>query len=313
MEEEHVSQQLVRRACPLCSGTAASDFLSKGILTLVRCDRCSMVYANPVDAELASGSFYDDRGVAYYLSPDKLAGDYSPVRFQRELGLFRTYCKSGAVLDVGCSTGGFLHQLNTQFPGCYRVTGTDVTGAALDHAESQGIEVVRSPFLAAEFRGRRFDAITFWAVMEHLVDPGRFLERAGSLVKPGGHCFVLVPNLKSAAIRILGAKYRYIMPDHVNYFTATTLRRFGASTKDFDVVHLGSTHFNPIVILKDLRGGSERVPDEERAKLLKRTTAYKRSPWMTPLKWGYRMTERVLAGANLADNLFVVLRKRGDS
>ena len=306
----YVTREPVRRVCPLCTGTAASHFLKKGSLTLVTCDECSMVYANPVDAGLASGSFYDDRGVAYYLSPDKLAADYSRVRFQREIRLFRTYCLMGDVLDVGCSTGGFLHQLNTQFAGCYRVIGTDVTGAALDYAESRGIEVLRSPFVEADFGGRQFDAITFWAVMEHLVEPRRFLEKAGSLLKPGGLCFVLVPNLKSLAIRILGAKYRYIMPDHVNYFIAGTLRRFGASAKDFDVVRLGSSHFNPVVIAKDLRGGDERVADEERAKLLKRTTAYKENPCLEPLKWIYRMTERVLATAMLADNLFVVLRKR---
>src|SRR5262249_49296070 len=135
-------------------------------------------------------------------------------------------------------------------------------------------------------------------------------ERAASLLTPGGHCFVLVPNLRSLAVRILGAKYRYIMPDHVNYFTRVTLARLAMNMRNLDIVRLGFCHFNPIVIVRDLRGGSGRIPDEERAKLLKRTTAYKENPWLAPLKWIYRATEHALARVNLADNLFIVLRKR---
>jgi SAM-dependent methyltransferase len=269
-----------------------------------------MVYADPVEPELASGRFYDRLGVPFYLSPDKLESDYAPVRFERELRLFRNYCQAGAVLDVGCSTGAFLFQLESRFPDSYSVTGTDVTGAALDHAESRGIEVIRQSFLDYDFGDRTFDAVTFWAVMEHLVEPEKFLFRAARILKVGGHCFVLVPNLKSLAVRLLGARYRYIMPDHVNYFTAETLRRFASREPAFDFVQIGSSHFNPLVILKDFRGGVERVADEERARLLKQTTTYKQNPMLKPVKWIYVAAERALGSMGLADNLFMVLRKR---
>ena len=301
----------VDRPCPVCEGGAADEVLRKGTLRLVRCLNCSMVYADPVEPELASGRFYDRLGVPFYLSPDKLESDYAPVRFERELRLFRKCCRAGAVLDVGCSTGAFLFQLKNRFPDSYSVTGTDVTGAALDYAEGRGIEVIRQSFLGYDFGERKFDAVTFWAVMEHLVEPGKFLRRAAAVLMPGGHCFILAPNLKSLAVRLLGGKYRYIMPDHVNYFTAETLKRFAAKEMAFDLVEIGSSHFNPLVILKDLRGGAERVADEERARLLKRTTAYKQSPLLKPLKWAYAAAERTLGSMGLADNLFIVLRKRG--
>jgi 2-polyprenyl-3-methyl-5-hydroxy-6-metoxy-1,4-benzoquinol methylase len=249
-------------------------------------------------------------GVPFYLSVDKLESDYAPVRFERELRLFRRYCQTGAVLDVGCSTGAFLFQLKSRFPDSYSVTGTDVAGAALDHAAGLGIEVIRRPFLNYNFGKRTFDVVTFWAVMEHLVEPGEFLRRAATILKSGSHCFVLVPNLKSLAVRLLGAKYRYIMPDHVNYFTAETLKRFASKETAFSFVEIGSSHFNPFVILKDFRGGMERVPDEERARLLKRTTAYKQNPLLKPVKWAYSAAEKALASVGLADNLFMVLRKR---
>ena len=310
MIETPATSHVFFRSCPLCEGDDAEAWLEKGSLRLVRCRGCSMVFANPVDPEMASGRFYDRLAVPFYLSPDKLQSDYAPVRFERELRLFRSFCPSGRVLDVGCSTGAFLFQLQSRYAGFYTVTGTDVAGAALDHCESRGIEVIRGNFLEFDFGARQFAAITFWAVMEHLVYPRRFLQKAASLLTPGGFCFLLVPNLQSLAVRLLGPKYRYIMPDHVNYFTSSTLRSFGQSRDLFEVAALGSFHFNPLVILKDFVRGRERVPDEERARLLKRTTILKQSAFLRPLKAVYHGVERILGGLMLADNLFVVLRRK---
>lgn len=310
MTEHQLSADLVHRVCPSCAEKIASPYLEKGALRLVQCGNCSMIYANPVESALASGQFYDRLSVPFYLSRDKLESDYAPVRFERELRWFRSWCRKGAVLDVGCSTGAFLFQLKSRFPGDYTVTGTDVAGAALDHAESRGIEIVRESFLDCDFGGRRFDAVTFWAVIEHLAEPGKFLGKAAAQLKAGGHCFVLVPNMKSLAARLLGVKYRYIMPDHLNYFTAGTLRRFAASAPALEVVRLGQSHFNPVVILKDFRRRADRVADGERARLLKRTTAMKQSPWLGPVRWLYSAVERVLITMGLADNLVLVMRKK---
>src|SRR5207247_3307722 len=100
---------------------------SKPPLRVVRCSRCSMLYADPVSAELVSGDFYAKS--SYHLSPDKLEGDFAPVRFERELKIFRQFCPAGAVLDVGCSTGAFLHGLNRVGGRAYKVVGLDVPGA----------------------------------------------------------------------------------------------------------------------------------------------------------------------------------------
>jgi 2-polyprenyl-3-methyl-5-hydroxy-6-metoxy-1,4-benzoquinol methylase len=267
-----------------------------------------MIYANPAPHEFASGQYYDGAGADYYLSPAKLESDYAAVRFERELRLFRKHCPSGAVLDVGCSSGAFLFQLNQRFPGGYQVLGTDVSGPPLDYAEGRGVAVVRGNFLEQEFGQQQFDAVTFWAVVEHLLEPQPFLAKAWSLLKPGGLCFVLVPNMKSLAARVLGARYRYLYPQHLNYFTKTTLKKLVEPR--FSVIEFRSTHFNPIVIWQDWRGGGKDISNRERAELLQRTTAYKQNPLLKPVKALYKLTERTLGALNLADNLVIVLRKR---
>ena len=292
----------------MCGRNDAEAYLQKGGLRLVRCRLCSMIYANPVPPEFASGQYYDRAGADYYLSPAKLESDYAAVRFERELRIFRKHCQGGAVLDVGCSSGAFLFQLNQRFPGCYQILGTDVSGPPLDYAESRGVAVTRGNFLEQDFGQKQFEAVTFWAVVEHLLEPQAFLAKAWSVLKPDGLCFVLVPNMKSLAARALGARYRYLYPQHLNYFTKATLKKLVEPR--FAVLESSSTHFNPIVIWQDLRRGGKNISNRERAELLQRTTSYKQNPLLKPVKVLYQLTEKTLGALNLADNLAVVLRKR---
>ncbi|MFN7141835.1 MAG: class I SAM-dependent methyltransferase, partial [Limisphaerales bacterium] len=244
-----------------------------------------------------------------YLSEDKLKSDYASVRFERELRILRRHCTRGKILDVGCSTGAFLYQVKERWAEAYDVMGTDICAPALRYAKEQGIQVVEHSFLEHDFGKERFDAITFWAVIEHLLEPKAFLAKAMELLKPNAHCFILVPNMNSLAIRILGNRYRYIFPQHVNYFSPITLSQF-VSGERWSVVEEGSCHFNPIVIWQDRKNdGANFISDNERVTLLKRTTSYKQNPLLTPVKVAYRVSEKLLGAARLADNIYIVLQK----
>lgn len=296
------------RTCPVCGGSDSAPHWEKGELRVVRCRACGMVFVNPAPAGMASGEYYDTEAADYYLSPAKLESDYADVRFERELKLFRSYCPRGAVLDVGCGSGAFLFQLRKRWPNDYEILGTDVSGAPLDYAESRGVPVARGNFLEMDLAGRKFDGITLWAVAEHLAEPKQFLTKAHALLNSGSVCFVLVPNLRSLAVRLLGAKYRYVYAQHLNYFSARTLGQL-SQRAGFEVTATRFLHFNPVVIWQDWRGGGREVSNTERGELLKRTTGLKQQPWLKPVKWIYGLAESSLAAFDLADNVAVVLRK----
>jgi hypothetical protein len=78
---------------------------------------------------------------------------------------------------------------------------------------------------------------------------------------------------------------------------------------EFSVVEVKSTHFNPLVVWQDFRGGERAISRAERVKLLKRTTGYKKSRWLLPIKIAYQTTEFALGKLFLADNVAVVGRK----
>ena len=187
----------------------------------------------------------------------------------------------------------------------------DISSPSASHARRLGLEVEQGVFDRHDFGTRRFAAITFWAVLEHLLDPAAFLAKAFELLSPAGHCFILVPNLNSLAVRLLGSHYRYVMPEHVNYFTAQSLLLMAATIPGFQVVEVGSTHFNPVVIGQDLIRPRSYVPPSERARLLLRSSAWKTNRLLTPLRWGYAAAESLLGQLGLADNCVLVLRRKG--
>ena len=164
---------------------------------------------------------------------------------------------------------------------------------------------MRKDFLAGDFPESGFDAITLWAVLEHVSEPRNFLEQAARLLKPGGICFVLVPNWNSLARRLLKHRYRYILGQHLNYFTPATLRKL--AEPKFEVIATNFTHFNPLVMMEDLTAWRERS-GAERVELLRKTNRMKEQRG-SPLKLVYRAAEKGLSKLRLADNLAMVLRK----
>jgi SAM-dependent methyltransferase len=140
------------------------------------------------------------------------AGD--PVRYlldghfvadaTRELrdGLAETYRRyAGApvtsILDAGCGPGASSLALARLFPDA-QVVGIDVEEPALRLAEHLAREEPRCRFehqgLEDYSPGRSFDLIQCRAVLEHVFDPRRGLERVLDLLGPGGIAYVETPN-----------------------------------------------------------------------------------------------------------------------
>jgi predicted SAM-dependent methyltransferase len=68
-----------------------------------------------------------------------------------------------------------------------------------------------------------------FSYLEHEANVARVLDGAFRALKPGGAVFVRVPNFGSVNRRVIGPKwcgFRY--PDHVNYFTLSSLRQVAA-------------------------------------------------------------------------------------
>jgi hypothetical protein len=97
-----------------------------------------------------------------------------------------------------------------------------------------------------------------WDVLEHVPQPAEFLQTAVSLLNPGGHLFVNVPDLDSLQARLLGTRWPLLLPEHLNYFNRSSLAYCGTQA-GLVAIHMGrrKASFSVEYVLKRL--GQHRV------------------------------------------------------
>jgi SAM-dependent methyltransferase len=247
-EDDAVEMNHNAEACPVCGKADAREFLRgpdrfhgrKEQYTLVRCPACSLVWLRhpPEPAEMH---------LHYTAAYDRLisaSGDDSPARWGFRKKALAPYKQSGALLDLGCSSGSFLESLKGDG---WKLNGIEMSTECAKVAEAKtGAQVFVGHILDADFPRESFDAITCFDVLEHLYEPRRVMARVGEWLKPGGIFYVLVPNIDSAEARAFGSYWHGLeLPRHLFHYSLAALK-FLAESAGLNVVSL-ETRRNPAV------------------------------------------------------------------
>ena len=228
--------------CPLCgsatvpmptrpvvrfaeAGLAVDTFGSSrkrvGHVRVVRCAKCGLGWQSPMPTAEALKETYrsmeDERRLL------DVGGRERPAR--RYLRLLSRYAGDtrGRLLDVGCSTGVFLHE---SLRNGWDAIGIEPSAWLAAHARARLGARVRETTLEDEaFDDQSFAAVTMWDVLEHMTDPIGALRKVVGLLCPGGTLGINVPNIDSLPARFLGARWPLILPEHTFYFTPRSLGR----------------------------------------------------------------------------------------
>ena len=135
------------------------------------------------------------------------------------------------VLDVGCGRGDFSAALKAVRD--VHVTGLEPFPAAADVA-SKRLDAVLQTTVETGFEqleARSFDCIVFNDVLEHLVEPGTVLQKARSLLRPGGAVVASIPNVRFFPVLkqlVLHGEWRYaddgvLDRTHLRFFTTKSM------------------------------------------------------------------------------------------
>jgi 2-polyprenyl-3-methyl-5-hydroxy-6-metoxy-1,4-benzoquinol methylase len=195
-----------------------------GDFRLVKCRDCGLVYLNPRPTAEALGAYYP-QDYAPYVQRGPLGKLTRWLRRREALGLRRSLPAGAEVLEVGCATGDLLVPLRD---AGLRVTGVELSDHAATIARTQNhLEVHSGTLTDAPLAGRSFDAVIMRNVIEHVPDPKGDLERAASLLRPGGLLSIRTDNVASLDARLFRSLwYGFDFPRHLTLFSPKTLAAF---------------------------------------------------------------------------------------
>ncbi len=163
--------------------------------------------------------------------------------------------KDARILDFGCAKSSTLKRIVQREPGLVPYL-FDVSDMYLPYwerfveKENWAIGVPKSSW--EEY----FDIVTSFFSLEHAADAEASTKQIGSVLKPGGLLYAIVPNIFTNIADL-------VVVDHVNHFTETSIR-YVLKTAGFSLVKLETDlHTGAFVILAKKDGGLDKLATRE--------------------------------------------------
>ena len=247
------------RPCPVCGRQTARLLYRPAAAPgpVSECCGCSMVYVaevtdnralivegpvvpEGVDPRILTSSNLDDvrNSWEFELLPLKEA-EWPAVRRNAAHALRRLdkHARLGPsdrrILDFGSAWGFFLAVAKEHGWEAY---GLEPLPASAVYARAKfGVTVKADTLREDTFPAQFFDAITAFQVFEHLPNPAGDLALLRRMLRNGGILLIEVPNIRTWSVRVLRSRHRHFVQDHLNFFSAETLRRLLTET-GFEVV-----------------------------------------------------------------------------
>jgi 2-polyprenyl-3-methyl-5-hydroxy-6-metoxy-1,4-benzoquinol methylase len=243
---QEIAEEMAKQTgvCPTCGSHEVSHFLSGTdrfhlrtvVYNLLRCSSCSMVWLDSPPQPHEMGPHYDED----YHKAIMAAGETAPaIRWRIHHNLISRYKQGGALLDIGCSSGGFL---GTMKGDTWKLYGIEMEESTADKARAAtGAEVFVGDVMDAPFPPNSFDVITAFDLLEHVYHPRPFLAKVQEWLKPGGIFFTMLPNIDSWESRLFGNYwYGLELPRHISHFSPKSLKHVLTSL-GFQEVHLATS------------------------------------------------------------------------
>jgi len=226
----------VAQPCPICGHTSITSFpgvqdftVSKEMFSLNTCSSCSFLFtSNPPD-KFSIGKYYQSDTYISHTDGKKgfVEQVYQLVRKRTVSGKRKLVQDAvnkiqGTILDYGCGTGAFLHEMNS----CgWSIMGIEPDAGARAKAEKATSSTIFLPDQLSDLESCEFDAVTMWHVLEHVHDLDWTIQQVKRVLKPSGKLFIAVPNNDAFDANYYGKFWAaYDVPRHLYHFTPATMK-----------------------------------------------------------------------------------------
>jgi len=210
-----------KRPCIVCGGRDFAFLVHDEGYDWETCRGCGLVRLVAALSFETEVDIQDETVAANYIRSYDTKAKKKLARSRRRLRVIRRHVKRGRFLDIG-SNYGFMTEVAS-------AAGFDTLGLEINPAL---IAVARQHFPGRRFEcgavethdfgPEAFDAVYCSEVIEHVVDPRRFLQRVGGVMRSGAVLFLTTPHIREH--RRTGYKGMKA-PDHKLYFNNANLKR----------------------------------------------------------------------------------------
>lgn len=138
--------------------------------------------------------FYENSGMYQNTSISKMSSESVAIDDLRRAKMFVQNYEDKSLLDFGCGQGGFL-RLTQHYTK--KAVGVELEIAARERLQKEGIRVEDD---IKKYQGK-FDVITMFHVIEHLMNPLELLQVISERLTEDGELIIETPNADDALIK----------------------------------------------------------------------------------------------------------------
>ena len=215
---------LTNTVCLVC-GQVTFKSLCNNIL--VKCLNCSFISANmqlsPEEIrKIYSENYFTGEEYEDYLRDKAVLQKNFSNRLKKIYSVFPSIKITNA-LEIGCAYGFFGELLKKNLNHVY-YKGFDVTEEAIAYGkENFNLDVSTQNYLDYK-TDQKFTDVFMWDVIEHLMNPEKFLEKINRDSAPGARLFITTGDIGALLAKTQKCRWRMIHPpSHLQYFSKETI------------------------------------------------------------------------------------------
>ena len=251
-------QHSEKQICFICHHKLKKILSFENNNVLFACPHCKLKSLLPLPSQEEINKFYNKK--EYYSQGLKELHNDLTVNYDDSSPIIRLYKMHldnltkfkpppAQLLEIGCARGVFLDLAQK---ARYKIQGIEINQYATEYAKKYfNLDILNDSFEAAELKPVYYDIILAFDIIEHVIDPQKFIKKAYSALKENGILILGTPNSNSLIYKfseniakIINYKYplsRFLgkAKEHLNIFNPQNLGLF-LEKNDFKLLKIYS-------------------------------------------------------------------------